>query len=242
MSGTGDDSEDAGFELEGMSGSAFEAALQEAERALSGPLPKLRLVANEPDEDDDPVDDTQDALAAEDDDSVALSLTLAEGALVGEFSGADGLQAATPAELPADSEDGFQEIPRSGSEAIEGDPGDWLEPEESSAWREAGGLTGQAEAVLLSDFSGAEDMPQAPALDEPEEEGFEHEDLLSVTAGDTIAEPTPLPETEDLEALDEDDAQMTALAELIFSADPRAAKEELPRVTARTEPEFSFKR
>lgn len=235
-----------GFDLEGAEGTAFEAALRAAEEALQSPVePLIPEAEEEPDEAWRQEAPMPDALPEGEPESLSLQLTLVEGAsLVGEISGADGLRAATPAERTEEGEEAaFEELPRSGSDAAAADDyEDWLAPMRPGEWeRPHGRLTGQDGAALLGDFSGAETVPEAGAA--PEEEGpdFDAEDLLSVTADDSL-ELLPALSAEEVFGADEEDARMSALAEVIFSADPRQQESDLPRVTARTEPEFSFKR
>ncbi|GAB5469641.1 MAG: hypothetical protein Kilf2KO_26710 [Rhodospirillales bacterium] len=245
MTGDKTSGTEEGFDLEGASGAAFEEALRRAEADLERPLeqliPQAEII------DDDPIEQAVegDAPRLEEDSSapVVLQLTVRESdGLIGEFSGAGDLQASTPSEsLTVEAGEGspFRAIARSGAEETSEAYEDWLTPvtpETPAPPPEQGGLTAQDSAVLLGDFSGAESVPPAPP---PEPLAFENDGLPSLTAAE---EGGLLSEFSGAEGFREGLEGHDDLDELIFSADPRAADEGLPRVTERTEPEFLFKR
>lgn len=243
------------FDLKGAGGEDFEQALRRAEESLEAPVPSLVRYDSESGEAlDDVVVGSVNELAGEIEEveeaetTVHLQLTLREEtALVGEFSGAEALRAATPAEDLGDGDEpveAFQEIPRSGADVAAEESDDWLEPldpEDWSANAPVGGLTGDPGAGLLGDFSGAEAMPPEP---EEEEEAFVNDGLPSLTAaeGDLLSEFSGA-ELYGEDAEEEPPARgMSAIDQVIFSSDPRASEPTVPRVTGRTEPEFIFKR
>ncbi len=241
------------FDLTGAGGEDFEKALRRAEEGLEAPVPSLVRYDAESGEALDVVvsgaelaEEIQEIEEVET--TVQLQLTLREEtALVEEFSGVEALRAATPAEVSGEVDEtaeAFQEIPRSGADAVTEESDDWLEPldpEDWSANAPVGGLTGDPAGGLLADFSGAETMPPEP---DEEEEAFVNDGLPSLTA----AEGDLLSEFSGAELYGEDAGEeppargMSALDQVIFSSDPRASEPSVPRVTGRTEPEFIFKR
>ncbi len=238
------------FSLEVTSRDDFEEAVRRAEEGLQAPLPTFARYEEEPEEAETLSEEASEAELAEEEDQVRLQLTLREEtALVGEFSGAQSLQASTPAEA-TEGEEGtaepFREIPRSGADTLAGGYDDWLaplDPEDWSANAPVGGLTVSEDTGLLADFSGAETMPEIPEEEEP---AFVNDGLPSLTAaeGELLSNfsGAELYGDEEEEAQEPDSGAMDDLDRVIFSSDPRASAPPQPRVTARTEPEFIFKR
>ncbi len=232
------------FRLRATSGKDFEKAYRRAEDGLQAPLPTFRRFEEEEAVEAEVVPEAE-AISDEAADTVQLQLTLQEGAaLVSEFSGAQAIRAATPAEALEEETTAFREVLRSGVERPAETYQDWLAPVDAEDWSAdapVGGLTGDPAAPLLSDFSGADTMPQLPEREDPV---FVNDGLPSLTA----AEGRLLSEFSgsNLFGENEDEKQtvggMSALDDVIFSSDPRQNEPELPRVTGRTEPEFLFKR
>ncbi|MEO1194303.1 MAG: hypothetical protein AAFY02_21305 [Pseudomonadota bacterium] len=230
----GKDQEDAGFDLEGTSGSAFEAALRKAEQDLKAPVSAWVTPT------DAAPEAPEEPAALAEDGQVSLSLTLRDSAaLVGEFSGANEVQGSTPsATLTAGAAEGdFAPIPRSGQETTQqAEYEDWLEPmsDEEAGTFPGGGLTAGAGGLFLGDFSGAESVPEEPPA---EPISVENDGLPSLTARDDEL----LSDFSGAERLDDLQEGHMDLDEVIFSDGPDAKAPALPKVTERTEPEFLFK-
>ncbi len=267
-----DDSEDIGFHLDSIGGAEFEAAIRDAEQDLQQPIEDWRRLDPVSAEEEIAGMEREEPLLTTDvEEAVVLKLTVRDSdGLMGDFSGSDALQAATPAEVPATAyaeEEGFVEIPRSGAETLsmaeEGE--DWLAPmerEEPDSGPLRSGLTASEDAVLIGDFSGAEEMPHPePANDvmmieefnadggipDPdaqleEDPAFINENLadLSPNQDSLLAD---FGGSGMLEDLPDDDGGLGALGEMIFSSGSERTDLERPlqKVTERSELDFIFK-
>ncbi len=259
-----------GFRLDSVGGSELEAALRDAEQDLQQPLDDWQVVSSDSAEAEiAAMEEEEPLLTADVEDAVVLKLTLQDSdALMSEFSGSDALQAATPADVPLTGypdDEAFVDIPRSGAETVAIAEEDWLAPigRELPEERPANtGLTASEDAVLIGDFSGAEEMPQpAPANDVMLIDEFNAD--IGIRDPDAQLEEDPafvneelpdVPPEEDtlladfggagmFDDLPEDDGGLGVLGEMIFSSgsDSSDLERTQQKVNDRSDADFIFK-